>query len=71
MNKLIPEYSVLTFKMYDGKTLIIENYKQLIDVSDQCIEIDNYLLKGKNLKIDTLNQFMVKVHGVFKEIIIK
>ena len=37
MNKLIPEYSVLTFKMYDGKTLIIENYKQLIDVSDQCI----------------------------------
>lgn len=71
MNKLIPEYSVLTFKMYDGKTLIIENYKQLIDVSDQCIEIDNYLLKGENLKIDTLNQFMLKVHGVFKEIIIK
>lgn len=71
MNKLIPEYSIFTIKMYNGKHLIIENYKQLIDIESNFIKVDNYLLKGENLKINSLNQFMIEIYGTIKEIIIE
>lgn len=71
MNKLIPEYSIFTIKMYNGKHLIIENYKQLIDIEDNVIKVDNYLLKGENLKINSLNQFMIEIYGTIKEIVIE
>ncbi len=71
MNKLIPEYSIFTIKMHNGKHLIIENYKQLIDIEDNVIKVDNYLLKGENLKINSLNQFMIEIYGTIKEIVIE
>lgn len=71
MNKLIPEYSIFKIKMYNGNHVVIENYKQLIDIENDFIKVDNYLLKGENLKINSLNQFMIEIYGTIKEIIIK
>ena len=68
MNKLIPEYDKCKITLWNNEKLVIENYQKLIDISEEKIKIDRYLIKGKFLKIGELNQFVIKVYGEIKEI---
>lgn len=68
MNKLIPEYDKCKITLWKNEKLVIENYQRLIDISEEKIKIDRYLIKGKFLKIGELNQFVIKVYGEIKEI---
>lgn len=69
MHKLIPSLEFVKITSWDNKKLVIENYEKLIDISDELIKVDKYLIKGKNLKIEELNQFVIKIYGEIKELI--
>lgn len=56
--------------LYDNNHIIIRDFNKLVDITDDYIEIDNYLVKGKFLKITTLCEGMLELHGEIKEIII-
>lgn len=54
-----------------GIYIKIYNYKKIIDIKDNFIEVKNYIIKGQNLKITFLNKDKLSVSGIFEEVIIK
>lgn len=71
MHKLIPDFELTKITLWDNKKIVIENYDKLIDISNEKIKIDKYLIKGKNLQILELNQFIIKIYGEIKELIVE
>ena len=50
------------FLFYDN-TLIINNYKELISISNNKIEVKNYEITGKDLQILELDGYLIKIKG--------
>lgn len=71
MNKLIPELEQTKITLWDNKKIVFENYQKLNDISNEIIKIDKYIVKGKNLKIEELNRFIIKIYGEIKELIVE
>ena len=71
MNKLIPTLELVKITLWSNQKIVVENYKKLIDLSEEVIKIDQYLIKGKKLKIEELDQFIIKIHGEIEELIIE
>lgn len=71
MNKLIPDLFETKLKLYQYNKLVIENYMNMIEIQNDIIIIDKYNIRGSNLKINYLNQFIVEIYGEIFEIVIK
>ena len=71
MNKLIPALELVKITLWSNQKIVVENYKKLIDLSEEVIKIDQYLIKGKKLKIEELDQFIIKIYGEIEELIIE
>ena len=54
-----------------GKNLIIYNYKNLLDIKADIIELSLYIIKGERLKIIYLNKYEIKISGKITEIILR
>ena len=54
-----------------GKNLIIYNYKNLLDIKDDIIELSLYIIKGEKLKIIYLNKDEIRISGKITEIILR
>lgn len=52
--------------MYGNEKLTIENYNNLIDLNDNLIIIDNYIIEGNNLRIKEINEYNIIILGCFK-----
>lgn len=48
--------------------LIIENYHNIIDLSNEYIIVDNYNITGINLKIKEMDEYYIIIDGVIKTI---
>lgn len=48
--------------------LIIENYHNIIDLSNEYIIVDNYNIIGINLKIKEMDEYYIIIDGVIKTI---
>ncbi len=48
--------------------IIIKNYHQLKDITENSIWIDNYIINGIFLKITTLDEELIQIYGKIKEI---
>lgn len=71
MHKLIPEFEQTKITLWDNQKIVFENYQKLSDISNEIIKIDKYIVKGKNLKIEELNRFIIKIYGEIKELIVE
>lgn len=71
MHKLIPEFEQTKITLWDNQKIVFENYQKLRDISNEIIKIDKYIVKGKNLKIEELNRFIIKIYGEIKELIVE
>lgn len=71
MHKLIPEFEQTKVTLWDNQKIVFENYQKLSDISNEIIKIDKYIVKGKNLKIEELNRFIIKIYGEIKELIVE
>lgn len=54
-----------------GKNLIIYNYKNLLDIKADIIELSLYIIKGEKLKIIYLNKDEIRISGKITEIILR
>ena len=70
MPKLIPEYSVLSLKLEQDKRIIIDNFRELKDLSESLIVIDQYMITGSFLKITKMDNTALEIYGKIKEIIV-
>ncbi len=71
MKKLIDEFSTFKMVMYNNNYLKLENYQKLIDITNNCIKFDNYIIEGEALKIESLNQFVIEIYGKIEKISIE
>ncbi len=71
MYKLIPDFEQTKITLWDNQKIVFENYQKLNDISNEIIKIDKYIVKGKNLKIEELNRFIIKIYGEIKELIVE
>lgn len=70
MNKLIPEYNQERLRLYNKERVVIENFKELKDISNEMIVVDNYMIIGSFLKINRMDPLTMEIYGQIKEIII-
>ena len=52
------------------KDVYIENYNKLIDIKDDEIIIDNYLIRGVFLKIVSIENRSIVINGKIREILV-
>ena len=54
--------------LYNNNKLVIENYINLLDISDSKIIIDKYTINGNNLKIKEMNNYYIVIIGIIDNI---
>ncbi|MBE6137770.1 MAG: hypothetical protein E7176_05185 [Erysipelotrichaceae bacterium] len=50
--------------------MAVDNYKQIIDIKDDLIRLENLSIKGNSLKIKYLDKYRLVVEGLIKDIAI-
>ena len=49
--------------MYNNEKVIVNNYNKLLDISLEVVKIDNLLIKGDNLKIKKMDNYLIEIWG--------
>ncbi len=62
--------SKIKLSIYGNKRIIIENYDNLMDISDLEIIIDDYKIIGDFLKIRRMDNYMIEIDGKISSIIV-
>ena len=68
MKKLFSEFYDFKLCLYNNERVIIENYKTVVNIEDNSIQIDNVLILGNFLKITKLDNIKVEIIGDIHEI---
>lgn len=58
----------LKITIFYNSKVIIENYNNLIDINESLIIIDNYKIKGTNLQIKEINDYLIIIIGIINNI---
>lgn len=58
----------LKITVFYNNKVIIENYNNLIDINETLIIIDNYKIKGTNLQIKEINDYLIIIIGIINNI---
>lgn len=58
----------LKITIFYNSKVIIENYNNLIDINETLIIIDNYKIKGTNLQIKEINDYLIIIIGIINNI---
>lgn len=61
----------IKISLYNNTKIVIENYNKIIDLNDSIIIIDNYKIKGMNLKIPNIDDYYIIITGSIKSITIE
>ena len=52
----------------ENKIVAVDNYEQIIEISDALIKLKKLIIKGNNLKIKYLDKYRVVLQGEVNEI---
>lgn len=55
--------SKIKLTIYKNEKIIIENYQELKDISDEVILVDIYQIRGSFLKIKKMDNYMIEILG--------
>lgn len=64
----INNINIEKLSIYNNQKIIITNYKEINYVSEEKIIIDKYIIIGFDLKIRSLDGYMMKIEGIIREI---
>ena len=53
----------IKISLYNNTKIVIENYNKIIDLNDNIVIIDNYEIKGLNLKITNIDEYYIIING--------
>lgn len=53
----------IKISLYNNTKIVIENYNKIIDLNDNIVIIDNYEIKGLNLKIANIDEYYIIING--------
>jgi len=56
--------------IYNDERIVIENYRQLVDLNEDLIKVDIYTIIGRFLKLKRMDNYMIEVVGTVGQIII-
>jgi hypothetical protein len=57
--------------IYKDEKIIVENYSELKDITDEIIIVDIYKIKGNFLKIKRMDNYMIEISGSISQIIVE
>lgn len=60
--------NIRKISLYNDCKVIISNYKEINFVSEEKIVIDKYIISGFDLKIKSLDGYIMKIEGIIREI---
>jgi len=60
--------SKIKLTIYKNEKIIIENYHELKDISDEVIIVDIYRITGSFLKIKKMDNYMIEILGTMSAI---
>ena len=69
-NKVINNYLNISISLEKDNKVLITNYNKINSISNEEIIIDNILINGNNLIIETLDDYEIIIKGLLKEVII-
>lgn len=64
------DLKVIKLSIYNDERIVIENYRQLIDLNEDIIKVDIYTIVGQFLKLKRMDSYMIEVVGTVGQIII-
>ncbi|MDD4000086.1 MAG: YabP/YqfC family sporulation protein [Bacilli bacterium] len=56
--------------VYQNQRIVIENYRQLLDLNEEIIRVDIYEIIGKFLKLTRMDNYMIEVIGTIDQVVI-
>lgn len=54
--------------IYNNTRVVITNYLRLKEIKEEVIQIDNVIINGINLKLKSMDEYMIEVVGKIKGI---
>lgn len=63
-------FNQIKLSIFNNQRLIIENYNELLDINDELISVDIYTISGNFLKISKMDNYMIEIQGIIRQIII-
>lgn len=54
--------------IYNNTRVVITNYSKLKEIKEEVIQIDNVIINGINLKLKSMDEYMIEVVGNIKGI---
>ena len=63
--------TAIKLTVYRNERIVIENYRQLLDLNDEVIKVDIYTIVGKFLKLTQMDSYMIEVLGSIHQILIE
>jgi len=60
--------SKIKLTLYKDEKIIIENYQELKDISEETIVVDLYKVIGNFLKIKRMDNYMIEIYGRISQI---
>lgn len=69
-SKILPGNQELHLKLYANHFLIVENFEKIMDIKEDKIIIDDYIILGEFLKISKMENGRLEINGEIKEILL-
>lgn len=63
--------SNIKLSIYSNQRIIIEDYHQLLDLTDEMIKVDIYTILGKFIKLIQMDSYMIEVVGTIHQVLIE
>lgn len=54
--------------IYNNTRVVITNYLKLKEIEEEAIQIDNVIINGINLKLKSMDEYMIEIVGKIKGI---
>lgn len=63
-------FNQIKLSIFNNQRIIIENYSELLDIDEELISVDIYTISGNFLKISKMDNYMIEIQGIIRQIII-
>lgn len=63
--------SNIKLSIYSNQRIIIEDYHQLVDLTDEMIKVDIYTILGNFIKLIQMDSYMIEIIGTIHQVLIE
>lgn len=60
----------IKLSIFNNQKIIIENYNELLDIGEEKVVVDIYTISGNFLKVSKMDNYMIEIEGIIRQIII-